>query len=37
VAPAQLYIAGLHVEAQFAFVSVPEPAVHVLVAGSVHV
>ena len=42
VAP-QLYIGvgagvgGTHVLAQLAFVSRPDPAVHVLVAGSLHV
>jgi hypothetical protein len=39
VAP-QLYIGagvGTHDEAQPVFVSAPEPAVHLLVAGSVHV
>ena len=40
VAP-QLYIGadvgGTHVVAQLAFVSVPDPATHVLVAGSLHV
>jgi hypothetical protein len=30
-------VGGTHVAVQFAFVSVPDPAVHVLVVGSVHV
>ena len=30
-------VGALHVAAQLVFVSVPDPAVHVLVAGSVHV
>ena len=30
-------VGGTHVVAQLVFVSVPDPAVHVLVAGSLHV
>jgi hypothetical protein len=40
VAPVQLYIVGAggtHDSAQLVFDSVPDPAVHVFVAGSVHV